>query len=182
MPSATASRKSASPILPTKSSQMPPQFSLSFSPRRNLTHPRHKNFPASPIFSQLESGDGVNLSSSLSRTLAQFDHAVRHGCLRRQETNPCDPNFRRSSLQVTSKRRRVPSLNRLATFPQNPRASHVRGARRVQTRVGFHIARIPSLFDSIHQRKDATTIRGLVHFPSPNFRECPMPSASLLAG
>ena len=135
MPSATASQKSASPIRPKKSSQMPAEFNLSFSPRWILARSRHHDFPASPVFSQLESGDGVNLSYTPSRNLAQFNCAVHHRVFRRQKAKSLNPNFQHSSLQVTSKRRRVPSFNRLPAFPQDSRTSHVCRVARVQPRV-----------------------------------------------
>jgi hypothetical protein len=158
---------------------MPAKFSLSFSPRGNLARSRRNNFPASAVFSKLESGDGMNLPGTLSRTPAEFDRAVRHSVLRGQKAESLDSNFQHSSLQLTSKRRRVPSFNRLAAFPQNPRASHVRGVKRVQPRIRFHVARIPGTFDRFCQSDDATTIRSVTHFRTPNFAEYRTPLASM---
>jgi hypothetical protein len=106
---------------------MPAKFSLSFLPRRNLARSRRNNFPASPVFSKLESGDGVNLPGTLPRTPAEFDRAVRHRVRRRQKAESLDPNFQHSSLQLTSKRPSMPSLNRLAGPPtKSPRESRTR--------------------------------------------------------
>jgi hypothetical protein len=179
MPCATASRKSGFPIRPKKSSQMPAQFSLSLSARRNLARSRRHNFPASPVFSQLESCHGPNLVD-MSRSAAQFDRAVRHSCLRRQETKPLDLNSQHSSLQITAKCRRVPSLNRRAAFPQNPGTSEIFGVTRIQARIRFHVARIPGAFDRVHQSNDSAAIRSVARFRTPNFAEYRTPLASML--
>jgi hypothetical protein len=159
---------------------MPAKFSLSFSPRRNLARSRSSNFPASPVFSKLKSGDGVNLPGTLSRNPAEFDRAVRHRIFRRQKAESLDSNFQHSSLQLTAKRRRVPSFNCLAAFPQNPRTSQIRSVTRIQPRIRFHVARIPRTFDRVHQSNDSAAIRSAIHFRTPNFAEYRTPLASML--
>jgi hypothetical protein len=142
---------------------MPAKFSFSFSTRWNLARSRRDDFPASPDFSQLESGRGVNLVRTFSRTLAQFNRAVRYRRPWRQETKALDSNIKHGSLQLTAKRRSVPALNRLAACPQNSRASTVRGILRVQTRIRFHVARIPGALDRFYQRHDAPTVGHFAH-------------------
>jgi len=134
---------------------MPAKFSFSFSARWNLARSRRDDFPASPDFSQLESGRGVNLVRTFSRTPTQFNRAVRHRPLRRQKTDALDSNFQHGSLQLTAKRRSVPALNRLAACPQNSRTSQVRGGVRVQPRIRFHVARIPGALNRFYQRHNA---------------------------
>ena len=180
MPSATASQKSASPTHPKKSSPMPAKFSPSSSLRRNLARSRRHDFPTSPVFSQLESCHGSNRVSASLCSSAQFNPTMCNRALRRQKAKPLDPNLQHSSLQLTSERCRVPSFNRLAAFPQNPRASHVSGVKRVESRIRLHVARIPGTFDRFCQSDDASAIRRLIHFHSPNFREYRTPLASIL--
>jgi hypothetical protein len=158
---------------------MPAQFSLSLSARRNLARSRRHNFPASPVFSQLESCHGSNLVD-MSRSAAHFDRAMRHGRPQRQETKPLDLNSQHSSLQITVKRRRVPSLNRRAAFPQNPGTSEIFGVTRIQPRTRFHVARIPGAFDRVHRSNDSAAIRSVTHFRTPNFAEYRTPLASML--
>src|SRR5579864_6363982 len=171
MPSATAFQKSASPIRPKKNSQMPAKFSLSFSARWNLARSRRHDFPASPVFSQLESCHCSNLVRGSLVSTAEFDRAMRHRALRGQEAKPLDSNFQHSSLQITAQRFRVPSLNRLASLPQNSCASQVCSVTGIQPRIRFHVTRIPSMFDRFCQSDYAATIRSLFHFRSPNFTE-----------
>jgi hypothetical protein len=159
---------------------MPAKFSLSFSARWNLARSRRHDFPTSPIFSQVESGGGVNLVRVSSRSSTQFNRTMRRSALWRQKAKPLDSNFQHSSLQLTAKRCRVPSLNRLATFPRDSRASSVRGVKRIQARIRFHVSRIPSAFDRLRQSDDATTIRRHFHFRTPNFAEYRTPLNSML--
>jgi hypothetical protein len=180
MPSAIAFQKSASPIRPKKSSQVPAKFSLSFSARWNLARSRRHDLPMSPVFSQLESGDGVNLVRVSSRSSTQFNRTMRHRALWRQKAKPLDSNFQHSSLQLTAKRCRVPSLNRLASLPRYSHAGNVRGVKRIQARIRFHVARIPGAFDRRRQSDDAATIRRLFHFRTPNFAEYRIPLNSML--
>jgi hypothetical protein len=105
---------------------------------------------------------------------------MRHGRPQRQETKPLDLNSQHSSLQITVKRRRVPSLDRLATFPQDSRASQVCRVARIQPRIRFHVARIPGAFDRVHQSNDSAAIRSVTHFRTPNFAEYRTPLASML--
>src|SRR5579864_6736335 len=102
-PCVTAFQKSASPTHPKKSNPMPAKFSLSFSARWNLARSRRHDFPTSPVFSQLESGNGVNLARVSSRSSTQFNRTMRHHALRRQKAKPLDSNFQHSSLQLTPK-------------------------------------------------------------------------------
>ena len=146
---------------------MPAKFSLSYSTCRNLARSRCDNSPTSPVFSQLESGDGVNLPYTLSRTLAEFDRIVRHRILRRQKAKPLDSNLQHTSLPITAKSCRVPSLNRLAAFPQNPGTSEIHGVMRVHSRIRFHVARVPRTFNRLHQHFDAATIENCTHFCTP---------------
>jgi hypothetical protein len=117
---------------------MPAKFSFSFSARWKLAHSRRDDFPASPDFSQLESGRGTNFVRASLHSLAELDRAVRYRSLWRQETEALDSNFQRGSLQLSAKCLNVSSLNRLAASPQNPRTSKVRGVLRVQPRIRFH--------------------------------------------
>jgi hypothetical protein len=126
-----------------------------------------------------ESGDGVNVVRVSSRSSTQFNRTMRHSALWRQKAKPPDSNFQHSSLQLTARRRRVPSLNRLATIPRDSRASSVRGVKRIQARIRFHVARILGAFDRLRQSDDATTIRRLFHFRTPNFAEYRTPLNSL---
>jgi hypothetical protein len=140
---------------------MPAKFSFLFSTRWNLARSRRDDFPASQDFSQ--SGCGVNLVRTFSRTLAQFNRAVRYRRPWRQETKALDSNIKHGSLQLTAKRRSVPSLNRLAAWPQNSRTRTVRGVVRVQPRIRFHVARIPGALDGFYQRRDAPTVGRFAH-------------------
>ncbi len=158
---------------------MPTRLSQSFSSRRNLARSRRHDFPASPIFSQFESSHGSNLVRVSSRSSTQFNRTMCNRSLRRQKTKPLDPNFQHSSLQLTSKRRSMPSLNRLAAFPQNPPASHVRSVKRVQPGVGLYVAGTSGALNRFCQSDDASAIR-LAHFRSPNFRKYRTPLASML--
>jgi hypothetical protein len=159
---------------------MPAKSNLSFSTRWNLARSRRDDFPASPDFSKLESGRGVNLVRTFSRTLAQFNRAVRHRPLRRQKTDALDSNFQHGSLQLTAKPRSVPALNRLAACPQNSRTSQVRGGVSVQTRIRFHVARIPGALDRFYQRHDAASIHRFAHFRTSSFREYRTPLVTML--
>jgi hypothetical protein len=146
---------------------MPTKFGSSFSARRNLARSRRDNFPTSPVFSQLESGDGVNLVCTFSSTLAEFDRAMRHRAPLDEKAEPLDPNFQHSSIQLTAKRCRVPSLDGLASRPQNSRTSQILSVKGIHPRIRFHVARIPRLFDCIYQRNDSATIRSFTHFRTP---------------
>jgi len=134
---------------------MPAKFSFSLSARWNLARSRRDDFPSSPDFSQLESGHGTNLVRASLHSLTELDRAVRYRSLWRQETEAIDSNIKHGSLQLTAKRRSVPSLNRLAACPQNSRTSPVCGVLRVQPRMRFHVARIPGALNRFYQRHDA---------------------------
>jgi hypothetical protein len=97
---------------------MPAKFSLSFSARWNLARSRRNNFPASSVFSQLESSNGVNLPCTLSRTPAEFHRAVRHRTLRRHKTESLDPNFQQQRQARTTEHRtlRRPHPRRVRTL------------------------------------------------------------------
>ena len=142
---------------------MSAKFSLSFSARWKLARSRRDDFLASPDFPQLESGHGTNFVRASLHSLAELDRAVRYRRPWRQKTKSPDSDFQHASLQLTAKRRRVSSLNRLAASPQNSRASQVRGVVRVQTRVRFHVARIPSVLNRFCQRHNAPTVGHFAH-------------------
>jgi hypothetical protein len=142
---------------------MPAKFSFSLSARWNLARSRRDDFPSSPDFSQLESGHGTNFVRASLHSLTELDRAVRYRSLWRQETEAIDSNIKHGSLQLTAKRRSVPSLNRLAACPQNSRTSPVCGVLRVQPRMRFHVARIPGALNRFYQRHDAPTVGHFAH-------------------